>query len=341
MISFYLIPLIVAVFLSINMGASGTSPSFSAAYGADIIKKQMIPGLFGIFVFAGAVIAGGKVIKTIGGDILPGESVTTSMAVIILGSVALSLFFANMLKVPQSTSQSTIFALMGPALYLGILKTDRLFLEIIPTWFITPILAFVISYTIGRFIYKPFSKNFQNILLKNKYSRLLNIFVIGTSCYVAFSIGSNNVANAAAPVVSMALNMLEISAFSENYTLIVLIVVFMVAPFFGIGSSLMGGRVLDTTGKNIVNFGLLGASYISIITATILLIASLWRGIPTSLVQMNTAAIIGLGIVKNGYKDTIKGSSLLRIFTIWIVSPLMAFTLSILLIWGADFLNLL
>ena len=37
---------------------------------------------------------------------------------------------------------------------------------------------------------------------------------------------------------------LSIFAGSDNYILLMLIVVFMVAPFFGIGSSLMGGRVL-------------------------------------------------------------------------------------------------
>lgn len=341
MLGFYIVPLIVAILLSINMGASGTAPSFAAAYGADIIRKQIIPGLFGIFVFAGAVIAGSKVIKTVGGDVLPADTVNTVLAVIVLGSVTLSMFFANMLKVPQSTSQSTVFALAGPALYLNVLQTERLFFEIIPTWFITPILAFLISFVFAKLLFKPLSEKFVKTFNYLRQSRHLHIFVIGTSCYVAFSIGSNNVANAAAPVVSMAVNMLEVEALSPNYSLLVLIVVFMVSPFFGIGSSLMGSRVLDTTGKNIVSFGLLGASYISVITATILLVASLWRGIPTSLVQMNTAAIIALGIVKNGWKSTMKNSSLGRIFTIWIVSPIIALVCSLVLIWIADISGLL
>jgi len=46
-----ILPLIVAIFLAINMGASGTAPSFSAAYGANLIPRSLIPGLFGIMVF--------------------------------------------------------------------------------------------------------------------------------------------------------------------------------------------------------------------------------------------------------------------------------------------------
>ena len=61
----FLIPFIIAMFLSINMGGSGTAPAFSAAFGANVIKKSLIPGLFGLAVFAGAIIGGEQTAKTI------------------------------------------------------------------------------------------------------------------------------------------------------------------------------------------------------------------------------------------------------------------------------------
>ena len=341
MISVYIIPLLVAMFLAINMGGSGTAPSFAAAYGADLIRKDIIPGLFGMFVFAGALIAGKKVILTVGGDILPSSVVGLTMSVIVLGSVSISLFLANMLRVPQSTSQSTIFALAGPAIYLDVLQTKRLFFEIIPTWFVTPLIAFILAYGIGRFVYYPLKERFASMLDIVCKNRLIPWFVVGTSCYVAFSIGSNNMANAAAPVLAMAVNMLNVEPGSENFMLLMLILVFMLAPMFGIGSSLLGSRVLKTTGKDIASFGPLGASFISIITATILLTASLWRGIPTSLVQMNTAAIIGLGMAKEGHWHVWNNAPLKRIFSVWLIAPLLAMLLSFLFVWLADLYNLL
>lgn len=337
MITLHIIPLLVAMFLAINMGGSGTAPSFSAAYGADLIRKDLIPGLFGMFVFAGAVLAGKKVIMTVGADIFPSEMMSMTMSVIVLGSVALSLFFANILRVPQSTSQATIFALSGPAVYLGVLQTQRLFFEIIPTWFITPVLAFLISYIGGRYIYLPLRSRMRGILQVFRDHKALRWFVVLASCYVAFAIGSNNMANAAAPVLAMAMNMLHIEPGSSSFMLLMMILVFMLAPMFGIGSSLLGSRVLHTTGKGIACFGPLGAGYIAVITASILLVSSLWRGIPTSLVQMNTAAIIGLGMVKNGHMHIWKNAPLKRIFTIWVVSPLIAMALSLLLTWLADY----
>jgi len=43
--SHLLIPFLVAMFLAIKMGGSGTAPAFSAAYDANIIRKSLIPGL--------------------------------------------------------------------------------------------------------------------------------------------------------------------------------------------------------------------------------------------------------------------------------------------------------
>lgn len=329
------------MFLAVNMGGSGTAPSFSAAYGAGLIRKDLIPGLFGLFVFFGAVIGSEKVIVTIGGDILPSQNMTMNMSVIILLSVGLALFFANLLKVPQSTSQATIFALAGPAIYLDVLQTNRLFFEIIPTWFVTPLLAFLLSYGFARFVYKPLAPKLSRLLETEKLHRTLQFIVIITACYVAFAIGSNNIANAAAPILSLAVNVLEIEFGGSEFKLIMLIVVFMLAPMFGLGSSFLGDRVLKTTGKEITKFGPLGASYISIITASILLLASLWRGIPASLVQMNTAAIIGLGMIKDGHSHTLQKAPLIKIFTIWIISPLIAMALSLLFTWLADLTGIL
>jgi len=46
-----LIPYIIAMLLAITMGGSGTAPAFSASFGANVIRKSIIPGLFGIMVF--------------------------------------------------------------------------------------------------------------------------------------------------------------------------------------------------------------------------------------------------------------------------------------------------
>jgi len=64
-----LLPFIIAMFLAITMGGSGTGPAFSAAYGANVLRKSLIPGLFGIMVFLGAILAGKGTATTIGKEL--------------------------------------------------------------------------------------------------------------------------------------------------------------------------------------------------------------------------------------------------------------------------------
>ena len=112
-----LIPLLAAVFLAINMGGTSISPAFSAAYGSNVIRKSMIPGLFGIMVFLGAMIAGKATSATLGKDLIPVAYLSWELVTIILGTVGITLFIANLLGVPQSNVQTTVFAISAPAVY--------------------------------------------------------------------------------------------------------------------------------------------------------------------------------------------------------------------------------
>jgi sulfate permease len=159
--------------------------------------------------------------------------------------------------------------------------------------------------------------------------------------YVSFTIGANNVANASGPIASMVMNELKIIPAGENFILIMLLSTFVVAPSFGIGSSVFGKKVLENTGKGIVLFGPVEAIVISFVTGTILLVVSITKGIPTSLVQLNTAGIIGIGVAKLGYKNIFKKTEVNRFFLMWIIAPVIAFSMSIFLTCLAHHFGLL
>ncbi len=331
MFSIILLPLFAAMFLAINMGGSGTSAAFSSSYGANLIRKDLIPGLFGAFVLMGAIMAGKKVTLTIGRGILPDTSMTLILTTIILLSIALSLLFANLLRVPQSTSQSTVCALVAVALYQDNLQVRKLFFEILPAWFILPFISFFLTLILGKYIYRPIKKrkiiNFEQI---GKHP-VLRLFVIGSSCYVAFSIGANNVANASGPVHGLLANLFNVHGTGANYLACMIVATLIIAPCFALGSSIFGCRVLKTTGKEITDFGPIGALAIAFVTGSLLLLASLFRGIPIALAQLNVGAIIGLGAYKVGIKEVIRKTSVKKIFIVWIISPVISFCTALLL----------
>ena len=336
--SHLLIPFIIAMFLAVTMGGSGTGPAFSAAYGANVLRRSLIPGLFGIMVFIGALVAGKGTAETVGKELLSPEMMTFPVVSIILFSVAISLLVANLAGIPQSTSQSTVLAVTAPAIYFNQLNEHKLLLEVIPTWFILPVVAFFISLLFGRYIYRPMRRRGLTLTRSQRFNLnpVWNTLIVLMSLYVAFSIGANNVANASGPIAAMTANELDISL-DKNFLLIMILSTLIVAPSFGIGSSIFGHKIVRNTGKEIVLFGKFGAVFIAFVSATLLLVASVTKGGPSSLVQVNVAAVIGIGVAKLGPKNIFRKTEVRKFFLMWLIAPVIAFSLSISLIYLFDY----
>jgi sulfate permease len=307
----------IVIFFAINMGASGIAPSFAAVYGGRLIKKKNSLILFGAFVILGAVLLGKNVTLTLGKGILPKELMSFDAVLIILGSSALSLFLANILKIPQSTSQVTVMAVVGVGLYFQRLNLATLFIKILPAWIILPFLSYVLTFLLYRIIYPPERNNlhiYEKIFANEKKMRLSALVV---SCYVAFAIGTNNVANAVGPLFGAGI----INIFSG---------LLLVAPIFGIGAWLLGKGPLDTAGREIVPLGLVSSTLVAFVTATLLIFASLFS-IPQSLVQLNLSAIFAVSCLKNGHKCTWDHHIIRKTFFVWIITPLISIVTSYIL----------
>ncbi len=309
----------LVVFFAINMGASGIAPSFAAAYGAKLIRKNKAIILFSIFVVLGAIVLGRNVSLTLGRSLLPKEFLSVNTALIIISAASLSLFLANILKIPQSTSQVTVGAITGAGLYFQHFYFKTLIFKIIPMWIILPLSAYIFTFLLYRVIYPPRHGNlyiYEKLFAHDKKIKITGILV---SCYVAFAIGSNNVANAVGPL------------FGAGIVGIIPGLI-MVAPVFGLGAGLMGKGNLDTAGKEIVPLGILSSTIVSFVTATLLIFASL-LGIPQSLVQLNMCSIFAISSLKNGHKVTIDSHIAKKTFMVWAVTPLLSVAISYLLLF--------
>lgn len=306
-----ILALILAIFFAITMGGSNICPAFAVSYGTGVIGRKRAALLFGFFVLLGAYIAGGNVVKTISGGIVPQHFIDIKVTCIILLSASLSLFIANILKVPVSTSSVTVFSLIGVGLYFKELYIQTL-LRIFSFWLILPFLAYLFTYLLGRFILP-----LENSTLIKRQERSMKFFLIGTGCYMAFALGSNNVANAAGPLVAS-----KILSLKASFLLI--------APFFGLGGLLFKGN-LDTVGKEITTLGVLGGTLIGIVIGSMLLLASIF-GIPEPMVMMDALSIMGIGSVNHGHRILIEHLVIRKIFTLWIVSPLLSLSVSYLLV---------
>jgi phosphate/sulfate permease len=286
-------------------------------------------------------VAGKQVVKTLGEGILVADAMSLTVTSIVLLSVSLSLLTANLMGIPQSTSQSTVLSLSGMAVYLHSFSSNKLLVDIIPTWFVLPVVAFFVVYWLSVFLRGLIQRSERISMAEISAHPALRWAVIITSGYVAFSIGANNVANAAGPIASMVGKELHIPATHVNFSLIMMVSTLIIAPCFGIGSAVLGGKIVETSGRQVVTISPVEACLISFVTASLLLAASLFKGIPTSLVQLQMAAVLAVGVNKVGWRHILSDHTVQRFWRVWLIAPLFSFLFSMALAWLADLLGVL
>ncbi|RFU67009.1 anion permease [Peribacillus saganii] len=310
------IAIAVALFFAMNIGASGTAASMGAPYGAGAIKnKRLALLLVAVSAFLGAFLGGGEVVKTIGEGIIPSDILNAEIVVIILIGATLTLFIANLVGIPLSTSEVTVGSIIGVGAAFHAVYTDSL-VVIISFWIIIPITSFLITFGLGYLI-KTAENRWTLLTGTGPWTKWLSLLLVLGGCLEAFSAGMNNVANAIGPLVGANL-------ISETNGLLV------GALFTSFGAILLGSRVLETNGKEITKLSLLQGSAVSFTGGTLVIIASVF-GLPIPLTQVTTCGILGVGAAKDGFailqKNVIK-----RIGLVWIISPLASLVVSYLLI---------
>ncbi len=217
----FIVGLLVAAFVGYNIGGSSTGVAFGPAVGSRIVGKTVAGALFTVFAFLGGWTIGRNVVETMGGEIVPASQFTLEASVVVLFFTGLSLLISNLFGVPASTSMTAVGAIVGLGLASGTLN-DAVMLTIVSAWIISPVLAFWLGAVIGRYLYPYLDARFtfnriEGGLVRLDYSGTLPKPVLGDgvtvrdfvgaslvlviACYMAFSAGASNVANAIAPLV--------------------------------------------------------------------------------------------------------------------------------------------
>src|SRR3990170_8873779 len=131
----------VALFMGLNIGGNNAAASMGAAYGAKVRTKYQAVLLISVFSVLGAVIDGGEVIKTLGKGILPAGTIVLQGAIIAVAASGITVFLANILRVPISTSQAAVGSVVGIGFFYGASSINTPLLGYIVSWWIvTPIL---------------------------------------------------------------------------------------------------------------------------------------------------------------------------------------------------------
>jgi PiT family inorganic phosphate transporter len=296
-----LVGLAVAVFVGFNIGGSSTGVAFGPAVGSGVLSKLGAAGLMAGFALLGGWTVGRNVVETMGGQIVPSALFTLPASVSVLFFVGVALFISNLFGVPASTSMTAVGAIAG----LGVAAGDidwGVMGQIVSWWLVAPIVAFWVCAVIGRYLYPYLDVWFRIDRSEGplfEYNRLASIpypvpsattnrrelvssvLVVVIGCYMAFSAGASNVANAVAPLVGS-------GELGINQG------IFLAAGAIALGAFTIARRTLDTVGNGLTDLPLLAALIVEVVSASLITFLSV-LGIPASLAVSATMCIIGLG----------------------------------------------
>jgi sulfate permease len=301
----------VSIALAVNIGANNSAAEMGPAFGAGALTRRQAVAIIGIFCAAGAVLAGHRVMTTVGQGLI-GEGTLATMPgaglVVVVAALAL-IGLANVLRLPLATSRAVVGAVVGFGLFAGRVNLP-LVGGVLVWWVVTPLASFGISYLAGRTLYPYLRAALQARRDDRAAPRLLALAVTLSSCWLSFSAGSNSLAKAMGPAVGARVFTPAAAAIAGGLAM-------------AVGAVLLGGRMMQAIGREITRICPLCAFLIQVISATIVFAASRY-GMPVSLAEIVTCSVIGFGCAANGVRGTAGNVHVRRMMVLWPAAPLLS-----------------
>jgi len=328
------------LFLGWSLGANDAANVFGTAVGTRMIKFRTAAIVCSVFVVLGATISGAGAAHTLGKlgavNALAG-SFTVALA------AALTTFWMTKLKIPVSTSQAIVGAIIGWNVYSSSVTDMKSLTKIMVTWVACPLISAIIAVGLFILIRKVISLNKPHLLRLDAGTRL-GLLAVGA--FGSYSLGANNIANVMGVFVpDNPFN--DISVFGLFTLTGVQQLFFLGAVAIGVGVFTYSERVMKTVGGGLVKVSPVPALVIVLaqsITLFIFASSSLEHllashGLPTfplvpvSSSQAVVGAILGISLFKGA---DIRYNVLGGISLGWMATPLAAGVVAFFLLFFVD-----
>jgi len=313
--------LLMAIGVGWSIGANDAANSLGTAVGSRVLTLRQAVLLIVIFGFLGAFFQGSQVIKTIGKGIVPIDqlerNVSMSLALAACLATCIWVVIATYWKIPVSTSHSIVGGVAGAGVAIHTTVRWNVFLNIFVCWIFTPLGAAILG-----FLFYWIFKNFFYRFLPRKYLRqILSVLIILSGCYMAYSWGANDVANATGIISGVGLLTPKMSVVFGGLAII-------------LGIMTWGYKVIETVGSQITYLMPVMAFSAQLASAINVHMYTFW-GIPVSTSHSIVGAIIGVGMVRGA--RVINKHILRDIIICWLATPFVTGVISFLILNGIFF----
>jgi PiT family inorganic phosphate transporter len=295
------------LFLGWSLGANDAANVFGTAVGTKMIRFKTAAIICGIFVILGAVLGGAGAAHTLG---KLGSVNAIAGSFMVAFSAAFTVFWMTKIKVPVSTSQAVVGAIIGWNFFTGSLTDYESLTKIVLTWIVCPILAALFSIVLFS-IFKAFFNRVKLHLLKLDLYTRIGLVLVGA--FGSYSLGANNIANVMGVFVPVApfdtLNVFGLFSLSSAQQLFLL-----GSLAIAVGVYTYSKRVMETVGGSLLKLSPEAALVVVLSQALVLFLFSseglenwlISYGLPTiplvpvSSSQAVIGAVIGIGLLKGG-----------------------------------------
>ncbi len=298
--------LLGGVFLGWSLGSNDAANIFGTAVTSRMIRFYQAAILASIFVVLGAILEGAAGMATVSG--LGTQSLAS--ATLISVATAATVTMLTIIRLPVSTSQAVIGAIIGRGLFADDVHFDGL-TKVIICWVGTPIGAMIIAallYLVLRGLIRLFRVSFVTL------DGYLRFGLVLAGCYGAYALGANNVANVTG--VFMGLNMFGLEGQAEATMLAA-----VGSVSIALGICTFSYRVMLTVGKSLYDLDAFTA-FVTVVAHAATVHFYAWVGVPVSTSQAIVGAIVGVILIKGFH--LLHPRPLLRILSGWMATPVIA-----------------
>ncbi|MCD4749217.1 MAG: inorganic phosphate transporter [Thermoanaerobaculales bacterium] len=297
--------------------------------GSKMIRFKTAAAVSAFFVVVGAVHGGSGAADTLGNL---GAVNAIAGSFIVAFSAAFTVFWMTRIKLPVSTSQAIVGAIIGWNLFSGSPTDYDSLTKIVLTWVVCPMLSGVIAALLFA-VFRFYLNRVKVHLLRVDMHTRLGLLLVGA--FGSYSLGANNIANVMGVFVP-AHPFGEISFFGL-LTLSGTQVLFLLGGMaIAVGIFTYSHKVIDTVGTSVMRISPVVALVVVLAQSIVLFVFAseglegwlLSHGLPAvPLVPVSSShavvgAVIGIGLVKGG--RGIRYGVLGEIGAGWVATPVVA-----------------
>ncbi len=296
--------LLSGIFMGWSLGSNDSANIFGTAVFSKMVRYRTAVALCAVFVMVGALLEGQEGMHTLSGLVKQ----TQNSAFVASLAAALTVTMMTLLKLPVSTSQAMVGAILGIGIFSGNVNLSGL-TKVVLSWVGTPVGTVLLT-----LLFYPLIGKILDILPINIFTRdyILKFGLLAAGSYGAYALGANNVAN----VTGVYIETGQLNVFQASL---------LGGASIALGAVTYSKNVMLTVGKKLVKLNPYSA-FIAVLSQAIVVHFYAKVGVPVSTSQAIIGAVLGIGLLKGA--QTINMKTLVSILFGWLGTPLVALILS-------------